>query len=540
MIYFVLLGTLLALWVFFTKHKEQKRAQLLEDLRSEWGHRLAYQYDLETSQSLFELHHSEAPAESYCLDDDTWQDLNLDRIFHRLNRTRTPLGSQALYDLLRHPILAQEPLLQRDQIIQALSQDSSLREELQVALESLAHSSVKYLPYTLWGTLPEKPPTTVVIPFLGLAAALLALLVAFQVLPWKVLLVIVPLNATVRFLFKRKIENHIYALQYLNSLIGVGERLLSIEAPALESIQTQLQTHVHKTRVIVRQMFAAQLRDTSGVLNYLNIFFLLDIWSFYAALGTIRQEIHSLRKIYTTLGYVEALIAIASFRKQYAQAVPPVFQASYTVDEIYNPLVKKAVPNSLDFSSRNMIITGSNMAGKTTFLRTMGINAILAQTIYTCLAQRYAAPFLKVMSSIARSDSISEGKSYYLAEVESVLRLLKASREEGSHLFMVDEIFRGTNSVERLAASIEVLKYLQNDKDYVLVSTHDLELATDLNQRYQNVHFREEISEQGLFFDYKLHSGMSSTRNAIALLEHVGYPPEIVSGALQHLEQAQK
>lgn len=171
------------------------------------------------------------------------------------------------------------------------------------------------------------------------------------------------------------------------------------------------------------------------------------------------------------------------------------------------------------------------MAGKTTFLKTMGVNGILAQTINTAFAELYEAPFIKVMSSIERAEDIALGKSYYLAEVESVLRLVLASSNDTVHLLLLDEIFRGTNSVERRAASIEVLKYLANGKDYVLVATHDLQLSEVLDREYDNYHFREYVSDTGLEFDYKLHEGASTTRNAIALLDLIGYPKSIVENA---------
>ena len=96
-------------------------------------------------------------------------------------------------------------------------------------------------------------------------------------------------------------------------------------------------------------------------------------------------------------------------------------------------------------------------------------------------------------------------------------------------------MFRGTNSVERLAASIEVLNYLANDKDFVLVAMHDLQLSEILNDKYRNFHFQERMSEEGLSFDYKLHSGISKTRNAIALLEYVGYPKTVVENACKRI-----
>ncbi|MFC1693133.1 hypothetical protein ACFL1R_06480, partial [Candidatus Latescibacterota bacterium] len=252
----------------------------------------------------------------------------------------------------------------------------------------------------------------------------------------------------------------------------------------------------------------------------------------------IKNHLKELRVIYETIGYLDALISTASFREHYNDYCNPMFNGvngKYIVKDIYNPLLIKPVLNTFSFDSQNVLITGSNMTGKTTFLKTMGVNAMLAQTINTCMAERYEAPFVKVISSIVRTDDLVSGKSYYLAEVESILRVLRASELEVIHLFILDEIFRGTNSTERLAASIEVLKYLSNNKDYILVSTHDMQLCEVLNHKYSNFHFREEVCKEGLKFDYKLHSGPSTTRNAIALLDYVGYPKIIIENATNRI-----
>jgi len=266
---------------------------------------------------------------------------------------------------------------------------------------------------------------------------------------------------------------------------------------------------------------------------------LLDVTGFYTALNKIKKYLDDLREIYKTVGYLDALISISSFQQEYQNFCFPSFSENkniFRVEEIYNPLLQKPVPNTFQFTSKDILITGSNMAGKTTFLKTMGVNSILAQTIHTCMAKKYEAPILKVISSISRSDNLLDGKSYYFAEVESILKIIKASELESVHLFLIDEIFRGTNSVERSAASIEVLKYLANEKDFLIVATHDLQLSEILHVEYDNYHFREQVNQNGLFFDYQLFDGPSTTKNAIALLDLAGYPKIITSGARSRIK----
>lgn len=143
---------------------------------------------------------------------------------------------------------------------------------------------------------------------------------------------------------------------------------------------------------------------------------------------------------------------------------------------------------------------------------------------------------LCVRTSIGRADSLPDGKSYYLAEVESVGELLRAKASGRQHLFLVDEIFRGTNTTERVAAAYAVLAYLDRDTDLVLVATHDIEVIELLGDAYAPYHFREQIADGALTFDYRIHAGPSDTRNAIALLELMGFPGDLVADALATID----
>jgi DNA mismatch repair ATPase MutS len=181
-----------------------------------------------------------------------------------------------------------------------------------------------------------------------------------------------------------------------------------------------------------------------------------------------------------------------------------------------------------------VLVTGSNMSGKSTFLRTVGVNVVLAQATNTCLARAYEGPFYHVRSCIGRADDLLAGKSYYLVEVESVLALVKASERQEPHLFIFDELFRGTNAVERIAAAEAVLDALVSEKKphVVLAATHDGELVDLLRDTYVVCHFGDAVGPDGLVFDYQLATGPATSRNAIALLELNGAPPSLVNRAL--------
>jgi DNA mismatch repair ATPase MutS len=290
-------------------------------------------------------------------------------------------------------------------------------------------------------------------------------------------------------------------------------------------------------------------RDPAGsgelasiVLEYLNMMFLIDINAAYFASAEVRLCGQSLFRVAAAVGEVDAAIAVASFRASTAQWTKPSFVAPgarASMQEIRHPLLEEPVPNSLDWSPPNgFLVTGSNMSGKTTFIRTVGVNAVLAQTIHTCLAEKWEAPVLRVRSCIARTDDLLAGKSYYLVEVEAVLALVQASASPAPHLFLFDELFRGTNAVERVSAAAAVLTEILDDggerrPHLVLAATHDAELIEWLSEQYAACHLADELGPTGILFTFRLRPGPATTRNAIALLQLHGAPPALVSRALE-------
>lgn len=278
------------------------------------------------------------------------------------------------------------------------------------------------------------------------------------------------------------------------------------------------------------------------LLEYIKITFLLEINLLDKCLkiaSSSRQEIHDLFKY---VGLIDASISIASYRASLDYYCIPEFhqQIILRTKDIIHPLIDNCVPNSLNTNGKNVLITGSNMSGKTTFIRTIAVNVILAQSIYTVCAESYKANFLNVLTSIGISDSILLGKSYYLEELESVYNFIERSNEsEVTNLFVMDELFKGTNTVERIAAGQAVLEYLSRGKNIIMVSTHDLELPRLLNSNYNLYYFEEEVSDQGFYFDHKIKRGILRTRNAIKLLEYFDYPREIIESANAYIQSAQ-
>jgi DNA mismatch repair ATPase MutS len=277
------------------------------------------------------------------------------------------------------------------------------------------------------------------------------------------------------------------------------------------------------------------------IYEYLNLALLLDANALFFGARQLRARTSGLLETISAMGEVDAAIAVASFRAGTDGWVQPSFcqpGAQASLVGVRHPLVRDAVPNSIQLAPpHGVLVTGSNMSGKSTFLRSIGVSAVLAQTINTCLATEYVAPVFNVRSCIGRADDLEAGKSDYLVEVEALLGLVRASAECSPHLFLLDELFRGTNAVERIAAGEAVLRELVTNENgvkahVVIAATHDGELVGFLKDHFAAHHFRNTVSGNGLVFDYHLQPGPSTTRTAITLLQLQGAPHALVEHAI--------
>jgi len=531
--YLLLLTTLPLIYLSLKKYQRLNTAKLIVNLRKKWGvaeSRLRNFSELHT-------HFKKTQARvrnKYVLDDRTWNDLDMDLIYAQIDRTLTIPGELALYSILRNPLIDEEELHNRSRLINLFSQDQNIREKFQVPLSKLGKTEDVYQLDILWEDQPPRNKYTFLYRFL---LFLIPIFIIFGILnfswAWFGLGATIFCNMVIHYRTKEKIHEHLSSFRYLGKLIRCAIRLSEIRHPVLEDDRIEIEQALKKVSYI-RNKTALMGREADFVYEYLSIIFLIEVRAFYSLLSALEKYKQQLQHILTAVGSMDAMISAASYRAGLESFTEPKFQNSASLIDIegaVHPLLNKPVSNSIVVDSGGVLITGSNMSGKTTFLKTIGVNAILAQTINTCLAKEYRTSFFHIKTLIGRKDNVIEGKSYYLDEISALLRIIYALERDLPCLCLLDEIFRGTNSVERISASAEVLLYLAKHHCLTFAATHDLELTELVKSFYSNFHFLEKITEEGISFNYKLMRGPSTTRNAIKLLRHVGYPEEIADAA---------
>ncbi len=521
-----------------------RRLKILLGLRKRWAAPVGKRRDFNTISMLqgFLARDGEQPG---MIDSQTWRDLNGDQIYALLDRTFTAPGQAVLNTILKNPCFEQGTLKKRSRKIKLFQVNACFREQFQTLLLPLERVSDTDVASLLWGELPPPSPYASLFTLLALGA-LISLSSPLFLGKYSVLFItgMLAINSLVHSQLSKKFQYTIPAISALAVLLRTASKISRQKNPGIRYECRELGKAVFRCKSISKNIAYLQPKLTTSEIDflyeYLKLFFLLEVRAFYKTLSELGRQVEQLRKIYLLVGELDALQSVASYREGLPEPgyVEPDLmvegEATHEVRNVRHPLLKDAVPNSILMGNEGILITGSNMSGKSTFLRTVGINALFAQTIYTCLASSYRGSFLRVITSISREDNLMEGKSFYYQEAERLLRLIQTAARGDAKvpaLCIIDELLSGTNYIERFAASQGILSYLAHENALVLAATHDLDLAEKLQGLYRCYHFTDQVREEGLIFDFKLKEGIATTRNAIRLLEYLEYPAEIVSQA---------
>lgn len=478
--------------------------------------------------------------EKNIIDDITWNDLNMDDIFKKINNTQSTAGQEVLYDMLRTPVYSQAVLTKRDKVIEFFKKNEKERYDIQFILGKLGKSNELYITNCLFNKEDNSRSNLLKFTLLSWIPAISLLLLFIH--PMFLILTVGCVVLNVFISQRNKVENYdANGFSYMISLVNAANKIKEKNIFEIDENIDSIDASLKKLKNIKRKSVGIQeksiMSDMDVFAEYANLIFLREIITYEKVKNTIIKNKKELKNVYEYVGTIDSLIAIASFRESLDFYTKPCLKISEKREDnniefkdIYHPLVKEPVLNNGSFS-KGVLITGSNASGKSTFIKTIAINAIMAQTIYTCFAKEYKTSYFNIYTSMALRDDIHSSESYYIVEIKSLKRILDQVQNNIPCLCFVDEILRGTNTVERIASSCEVLKNIGNENTLCFAATHDVELTYMLDDIFENYHFEETITDNDIKFDYKIHRGRAQTRNAIKLLEFMGYDKKLVENA---------
>lgn len=478
------------------------------------------------------------------LPDEVCRDLNMDELFEGVDHTVSCVGKQYLYHLLCTDRVSEVSV--HETFIQMLTEHPAVRQRIANCLKPLNHPDA----YTIVELLAEKKHTystrylTLLQVCRWLPLLFAGLVFILPSSPWPFLLLVIAYigNSVIHFREKNKLLGYFFSIPQLRQLLEAAEKLSQDTSflrtdKGIETVVERLNGLKHKLGVF---RFSLKLEGDGATLIYLfteffNIFFLtatLNIITSFIALADKKEDI---ARVFRFVGRLDTLLSIALLRDRLPYWCFPTSttEKGMKLEAIYHPLIPHCTANDLTLSDKSMLITGSNMSGKTSFIRTVAINLIGGKALNTCFARQYCINLgMRLYSVIHTEDDLLEGKSYFFKEAENVKQALERGMQD-HHLLIFDELFKGTNTTERIAINAATFAQLANKGNLVLASTHDLELAGLLKENYEMYHFCETVTDGELSFDYTLKPGVVKEGNAIRILQFCGYPKEVTDTALR-------
>jgi hypothetical protein len=472
------------------------------------------------------------------------QDLDLfgvGSLFELLSTAGTSAGEETLANWLSAPA-NRDRVLQRQDAVRDLTPRSALRETLATSAADV-RIVICHEMLVDWATEPRQLPAWLRPASGALGAATLLVCAAWAggLVDFTPLLGLLLVNTMIGVVFRRAVDRVLHRASVPVGELGVFGRLLdlvrreSFTAARLRDLQTELDREGDADAVLRRVVWYSELHDWQHNQMFGPIGAAM-LWGTQCACAIESwRDRHgaAVSRWLAIVGEFEALSSLATFAYEHpadpypelvADKDTPIFEA----DAITHPLLSRAAAVSNDVRlgpvPRALIVSGSNMSGKTTFLRSVGVNAVLAQMGAPVRARRLRLSPVAIGATLRIEDSLQAGRSRFYAEVTRIGRLVDTART-GPVLFLLDELFHGTNSHDRTAGAEGLIGSLIGMRTIGLVTTHDLSLAAigdRLAPSVANVHFEDRFVEGELRFDYRLKPGPVTRSNALAIMRAVG------------------
>jgi len=336
--------------------------------------------------------------------------------------------------------------------------------------------------------------------------------------PYYLVLLLV-INYITSYLFLNNDIFNVQSIEYYELLINYEDVINTIN-------NIDINTNTYKEIKDVVNKYKDSIKSCKSILNILSIrknmifnvllntLFIMNFWVLII-FNIKNKKVDGLKEIFNAIGKLECILSLSTIG---------IDNEVYTLGNnndyikgisLYHPLVKNCVDNDFNLDG-GVILTGSNMSGKTTFMRTLALCVTLNNANGLVPAYEFSAPKLDIYTSLRANDMLSEGISTFYAEILRMKKINQAIKEKKC-LILVDEIFKGTNAIERISASNQVIDKLKLNNQLFIISTHDFELCD--NKNIINYHFNETYIDDKISFDYKIKEGKSDTKNAIYLLK---------------------
>jgi hypothetical protein len=466
-------------------------------------------------------------------------------LYQYINRTNSEQGNKLLAEWLLHPA-APEMILLRQQAVKELSPETDWRQQLQSEgiatpitiatqqkIENWLQETERFLHNSYWKILKYFLPaisfTLLILHLTGILSSsffwpLILFMLAISFLISKL---VMPSYFQLNKIAP-ELESLVQSIQLIEQKEFHAELLKQLQSNYKTGSVTSSQS-IHKLKKILDRL---DIRLNPLVFIPLNTFLFWDLQQIFSLEKWKTTNKQNSLNWFTALSEIESLSSIANLHFNHPESSFPALsdkEGVFIADKMGHPLIpkEKLVCNSFstEGNSQMNLITGSNMAGKSTFLRSVGVNIVLAMMGSPAFAKSLTLSPMKVLSSMRVNDNLEESTSTFYAELKKLKEVIDAVYNNEKVFLLLDEILRGTNSADRHTGSKALIKQLIQHKAAGLIATHDLELAKladEFPDGIHNYHFDVQVENDELYFDYKLQRGICRSMNASLLMKKIG------------------
>ena len=472
------------------------------------------------------------------VDDQTWYDLALHKVFDQLNYTQSSIGAEALYQKMR--LLTFQPDDSLRELEEFFERQPDLRLRVQVIMNQLGkknHNMARSIVANP-GNQDSRIYLSLYIFLACLPVLSLFFLPFFKIQAFSVLIASVTFNIIFSSIRNWSNKTRLDQVSYLVRLFASAEKLSRLALPKQEALKQAVQPF-KKTKVI-----SSILQSPTGssemeiILIYLNFLFLIPQIAQVYIYNQVKSYQKEAQETINLLGEMEVAISLLRHKRDFELICQPHFSKEGGIrgKSLYHPLIANPVVNDVSFE-KNMVISGDNASGKSTYLKMVAINCILAQGLGFAYGESFELPYGHVMTSMDVSDDIEVGDSYFITESKTILRMIENLKKPGFHYFFIDELFKGTNTIERIGAGLGIVRWLSGRNCLYMISSHDIELVVASGAVNDNYHFDSRYVDGKIVFDYHIKQGSAVTKNAVNTLKSLHFPSEITLTAQELIEQ---
>lgn len=473
------------------------------------------------------------------VDSTTFYDLNLLDYIKRIDYSMSTMGASSLYVRTREA----RPILKNLDTLRYIRENQEETISLMAKFLSFGEIKNKELFTLLKNGIEAKFSFEIYVKFYPLIAALvLGLFFVSKISFLSGITLILATNAIITKDISKKTQGASKMLTMLGKFSKLGTDVLKTDLE-LESIERlrDYKTLLKKINRKTGSFYNKVGLDTDIFYELISTVTLHEAMLFLSIKDLVNENKENLCKLYFILGDIDNEIALSNLYYNLdlvckADVADKKEEISIEGEELHNPIIylkdkEESVGNTFKFT-KDILLTGSNASGKSTFLRTIGINHLMAKTLGFVVAKKFKTTDTDIFTSIDIKDSIEEKTSYFMAEAKTIKKMI----DNPGNIYLLDEVFKGTNTIDRISAASSTLEYLSK-QGFVVAATHDIELTNILEKDFCNYHFEEVVTKDEIKFDYKLKEGRAATRNAIRILEMYDYPEIITKKARERSEE---